>query len=165
MKITNFTKLTQHQISDLYSAEQQLVKALPKMAEAATTPGLKKGFEVHLKQTKEHVERLEKVAKSFEIKIDDVTCKGMKGLIAEGEEAIESIKEGVLLDAALIGAAQKVEHYEISGYGTLISHLEEAGFDEAVTILEKTLAEEEETDENLTTIAAAVNPQAFAERE
>ena len=161
MKITNFNELIKHQIADLYDAEKQLTEALPKMAKAATNPQLKTGFEKHLNQTKEQVTRLEEAAKACNLEIEDVVCKGMKGLIYEGKEVLESIDSDALLDAVLIGAAQKVEHYEISAYGTLITHLEEAAFTEAAEILEETLSEEEETNEKLTEIAKEVNSQAL----
>ncbi len=147
------------ELKDLYSAETQLVKALPKMAKAATSPDLQEGFEAHLEQTKGHVERLETIFKQLGESPKGKTCKGMQGLIEEGSEATEEY-EGDLLDAALIGAAQRVEHYEIAGYGTVIAFAEELGESEHVSLLNETLEEEEETDAKLTGLAEDINAQA-----
>jgi ferritin-like metal-binding protein YciE len=165
MKITNFTKLIEHQIEDLYDAEKQIVEALPKLVSAASDPGLKKGFEDHLKQTKKQVERLEEVAESLDFELKPITCKGMQGLIEEGEEVIDSVEEGILLDVALIGAAKRVEHYEITAYDTLLNHLEEAGLDDAISVLQTTLSEEEETDEILTALSVEVTSEAASDME
>jgi ferritin-like metal-binding protein YciE len=147
------------ELKDLYSAENQLVKALPKMAKAATSPDLKTGFAKHLEQTKGHVQRLETIFEQLGESPKGKKCKGMEGLIAEGSEAIEEY-EGELLDAALIGAAQRVEHYEMAGYGTVSAFAEELGESEHVTLLNETLEEEKETDEKLSALADDINAKA-----
>jgi ferritin-like metal-binding protein YciE len=147
------------ELKDLYSAENQLVKALPKMAKAATSEDLRAGFEEHLEQTKGHVQRLETIFKDLDEKPTGKKCKGMEGLIEEGAEAIEEY-EGDLLDAALIGAAQRVEHYEMAGYGTVSAFAEELGEAEHVALLNETLGEEEETDEKLSGLAETINANA-----
>jgi ferritin-like metal-binding protein YciE len=147
------------ELKDLYSAENQLVKALPRMAKAATSPDLRTGFEEHLEQTKGHVARLETIFEKLGESPKGKKCKGMEGLIEEGSEAIEE-HEGEVLDAALIGAAQRVEHYEIAGYGTVIAFAEELGESGHVTLLNKTLTEEKQTNEKLTDLAGDVNANA-----
>lgn len=147
------------ELKDLYNAENQLVKALPKMAKAATSPDLVSGFEEHLEQTKGHVERLESIFKSLGEDPKGKTCKGMEGLIEEGSEAIEEY-EGPVRDAALIGAAQRVEHYEIAAYGTVIALAQQLGEEEHVDALEQTLEEEKETDAKLTEVSESVNSEA-----
>ena len=147
------------ELKDLYSAENQLVKALPKMAKAATSPDLRAGFEEHLEQTKGHVQRLETIFEQLGQSPKGKKCKGMEGLIEEGSEAIEEY-EGELLDAALIGAAQRVEHYEMAGYGTVSAFAEELGESEHVTLLNETLEEEKETDEKLSGLAGDINAKA-----
>jgi ferritin-like metal-binding protein YciE len=147
------------ELKDLYSAENQLVKALPKMAKAATSPDLRAGFEEHLEQTKGHVQRLETIFEQIGESPKGKKCKGMEGLIEEGSEAIEEY-EGELLDAALIGAAQRVEHYEMAGYGTVSAFAEELGESEHVTLLNETLEEEKETDEKLSGLAGDINAKA-----
>jgi ferritin-like metal-binding protein YciE len=147
------------ELKDLYSAENQLVKALPKMAKAATSPDLRAGFEEHLEQTKGHVQRLETIFEQLGESPKGKKCKGMEGLIEEGSEAIEEY-EGELLDAALIGAAQRVEHYEMAGYGTVSAFAEELGESEHVTLLNETLEEEKETDEKLSALAGDINAKA-----
>lgn len=147
------------ELKDLYSAETQLLKALPKMAKAATSPDLRAGFEEHLEQTKGHVQRLETIFEQLGESPKGKKCKGMEGLIEEGSEAIEEY-EGELLDAALIGAAQRVEHYEMAGYGTVSAFAEELGDSEHVTLLNETLEEEKKTDERLTGLAGDINAKA-----
>jgi ferritin-like metal-binding protein YciE len=147
------------ELKDLYSAENQLVKALPKMAKAATSEELSAGFTEHLEQTRGHVERLEKIFKQLGESPKGKKCKGMEGLIEEGSEAIEEY-EGELLDAALIGAAQRVEHYEMAGYGTVIAFAEELGESNHVNLLNETLEEEKATDEKLTELSSEINAQA-----
>jgi ferritin-like metal-binding protein YciE len=148
------------ELKDLYSAENQLVKALPKMAKAASSDELRQGFEEHLEQTKEHVQRLEKIFQAIGESPKGKKCKGMEGLIEEGSEAMEEDYEGNVKDAALIGAAQRVEHYEIAGYGTVRSMAETLGEDDHVSLLEETLEEEKATDEKLTELAEQINTQA-----
>ncbi len=148
-------------LKDLYSAEKQLVQALPKMAEAATDEKLKLGFEEHLKQTEEHVSRLEEIAENLGNGVGGKKCVGMEGLVAEGEEIIKSGPPAEVLDAGLIAAAQKVEHYEIASYGTAITWAELMGHDRAVELLKRTLDEEEKTNEKLTAVAeGGVNEKA-----
>jgi ferritin-like metal-binding protein YciE len=153
MKLESLKDLYLEQLQDLYSAETQLVEALPKMAEAATAPDLKKGFTDHLKQTQEHVKRLERIFKSLGEKAGGETCKGMEGLIKEGNQMAKMKGEDAARDAGLIAAAQRVEHYEIAAYGTVRTYAELLGHDEHVTLLDKTLNEEEDTDERLTQLA------------
>ena len=148
------------ELKDLYNAETQLVKALPKLARAASSEELRRGFEDHLEQTKGHVERLQKIFDMLEESPKGKKCKGMEGLIEEGAEVTEEDYEGSLLDAALIGTAQRVEHYEIAGYGTVRSFAETLGESEHVSLLNETLEEEKETDEKLTELATQINAEA-----
>jgi ferritin-like metal-binding protein YciE len=151
--------LTQ-EIKDLYNAETQLVKALPKMAKAATSPELKKGIQTHLEETKVHVERLEQIAKMMDITPRGKTCKAMKGLVEEGAEVIEEEGDDTLRDLAIIVAAQKVEHYEIAGYGSARSLAEAAGLDDVAELLQATLDEEGATDKKLTELSMNLIPAA-----
>jgi ferritin-like metal-binding protein YciE len=153
-------KLYIDELKDLYNAENQLVKALPKMAKAASSDELRQGFEQHLEQTKGHVQRLETIFEKLGESPKGKKCKGMEGLIEEGSETMEDDYEGSVLDAALIGAAQRVEHYEIAGYGTVRTLAETLGENEAVSLLEETLQEEKETDEKLTELASQINTEA-----
>ena len=148
------------ELKDLYNAENQLVKALPKLARAAASDELRQGFEEHLEQTKGHVERLEKIFQMLDESPKGKKCKGMEGLIVEGSEVMEEDYEGSLLDAALIGTAQRVEHYEIAGYGTARSFAESLGETDHVSLLNETLEEEKETDQKLTELAKQVNTEA-----
>ncbi|TQI72162.1 ferritin-like metal-binding protein YciE [Gramella sp. Hel_I_59] len=149
----NLKDLFEHQLKDLYSAESQLLKALPKMAENATDAKLKKAFEAHLEETKEHQQRLEEVCKELEIKPTGETCKAMKGLIAEAEAFLKEDAEKEVRDAGLIADAQRVEHYEISGYGTVVRYAKELGYDSIAKKLQKTLDEEYTADEKLDKLA------------
>jgi ferritin-like metal-binding protein YciE len=142
-----------HELRDLYDAERQVSKALPKMAKGASTPELKTAFESHLEETREHIARLEKVFEIADERVRGKKCEGMAGLIEEGKSMLEEDGADAVRDAALIGAAQKVEHYEIAAYGTLIALARQAGMTKAVSVLEKTLSEEKATDEKLTAIA------------
>ena len=148
------------ELKDLYNAENQLLKALPKMAKAASSDELRQGFEEHLEQTRGHVERLEQIFESLDENPKGKKCAGMEGLVKEGSEIMREDFEGALMDAALIGAAQRVEHYEIAAYGTVSEFAKLLGQNEHVSLLEETLQEEKETDEKLTTIAKEINPQA-----
>jgi ferritin-like metal-binding protein YciE len=152
------------ELKDLYNAENQLLKALPKMAKAATSEDLSAGFEEHLEQTKGHVQRLDEIFKQLGESPKGKKCKGMEGLIEEGSEAIDEY-DGELLDAALIGAAQRVEHYEMAGYGTVIAFAEELGKSDHVELLNQTLEEEKQTDAKLTDLAGDINAQANQEEE
>ena len=148
------------ELRDLYNAENQLVKALPKMAKAASSDELRQGFEEHLEHTKGHIQRLEKIFQALGESPKGKKCKGMEGLIEEGSEAMEEDYEGNVKDAALIGAAQRVEHYEIAGYGTVRSIAETLGEPNHISLLEKTLEEEKETDKKLTELAQGIYTQA-----
>jgi ferritin-like metal-binding protein YciE len=161
MKESSLKELYVDELKDLYSAENQLVKALPKMAKAATSPDLKAGFEDHLKQTEEHVSRLEKIFKQLGESPKGKTCKGMEGLVEEGKEMIEEDPGDEELDAGLIAAAQRVEHYEMAGYGCVRNYAQLLGEDEAAALLEKTLTEEKETDSKLTQLAKKINVEAM----
>jgi len=149
----NLKDLFEHQVKDLYSAETQLLKALPKMAENATDAKLKKAFEAHLEETKKHQQRLEEVCEELEIKPTGETCKAMKGLIAEAEAFLKEDAEKEVRDAGLIADAQRVEHYEISGYGTVVRYAKELGYDSIAKKLQKTLDEEYKADEKLDKLA------------
>src|SRR5271165_2194332 len=146
MQMNRLRHLYIEELKDLYSAETQMVKALPKMANAASSEDLRVGFEEHLGQTKDHVARLEKILKALGESPKGKHCKGMEGLIKEGSEMIEERPEPEELDAGLIAAAQRVEHYEMAGYGCVRTYAQLLGENESVAILEKTLNEEKETD-------------------
>lgn len=147
------------ELRDLYSAETQLVKALPKMAKGSSTPELREAFEEHLRQTSEHVSRLEQIFEMLEEKPTGKKCLGMEGLVKEGAEMLKEEYENEVLDAGIIGAAQRVEHYEIAAYGTVRTFAEILGEDEHVTLLEQTLEEEKQTDEKLTQLAEQINSE------
>ncbi len=160
MKLESLNDVLEHEIQDLYSAENQIIDALPKMAEAATSEKLKKAFTTHLEETIEQIKRLKKAAQTLGIEPEGHTCKGMEGLLKEGEELLKE-EPSPVLDAALISAAQRVEHYEIAGYGSAITFAEMLKEDEAADILKETIAEEKHTDELLTHIAESeVNKEA-----
>ena len=153
MKIPALAKLLEDQLKDLYSAETQLTKALPKMAKKASSDNLKQAILAHLEETKQQVERLKRIAGTLGIKLTGKTCQAMEGLIQEGSEILEAEGPGPIIDSALIGAAQRVEHHEISGYGTavaLANHLEQA---DVVSLLQATLDEESAADEKLSLIS------------
>ena len=157
-------KLFLDQLADIYDAEQQLTKALPKMAKAAESDELREVIESHLEETEEHVSRLEQVAQSLDEKLKSQTCPAMKGLIKEGEELVSEHKNTAAIDAAIIAAAQKVEHYEIATYGTLATWAEQMGHDEAAKLLRQTEEEEAAADEKLTSVAESIaNERAQAE--
>ena len=149
------------ELRDMYSAENQLVKALPKMVKAAQSDALRKGFEQHLAQTKGHVDRLEQIFSAMDKSPKGSKCAGMEGLVEEGEEVIREQSGSDALDSGLIASAQRVEHYEIAGYGTVRTFAELLGEEEAVNLLQQTLDEEKETDEKLTELAKQVNAQAM----
>jgi len=145
------------ELKDLYSAESQLIRALPKMAKAATTPKLQQAFSTHLEETKVHAERLEAIMSELDESPRGKKCVAMEGLIEEGKETMEEDAEPGIMDLALIGAAQKVEHYEIASYGTARTLAELAGENRIAKILQKTLDEEGKTDKLLTAIAENVS--------
>lgn len=163
MKLDSLKDLYLEQLKDLYSAETQLLDALPKMADGASAPDLKQAFSEHLRQTQEHVRRLERIFDTLGENPKGHTCEGMKGLVREGEQMLGMKGEPAVLDAGLIAAAQRVEHYEIAGYGTVRTYAELLGHDDQVALLERTLDEEEQTDELLTRLAEShVNEEAFS---
>lgn len=145
--------LFEHQLKDLYSAENQLIKALPKMAKAANDAELKKAFEKHLEETETHVQRLEEVCEELDIKPNGEECKAMKGLIKEAQGMIDENADKEVKDAGLIAEAQRVEHYEISAYGTVVRYAKELGHTKIAAKLKKTLDEEYKTDDALTSLA------------
>jgi ferritin-like metal-binding protein YciE len=162
MKLESLKDLYMEQLKDLYSAETQLVDALPKMADACNSPELKNAFREHLNQTRQHVDRLEQIFKKLDESPKGETCEGMKGLLKEGEAMMKMKGEPEVIDAGLIAAAQRVEHYEIAGYGTVRTYAELIGDQDAVRLLERTLQEEEEADEKLTEIAEShINQEAL----
>jgi len=142
-----------HALSDVYSAEKQLTKALPKLARASTNTELKTAFETHLEETQGQIQRIDQIVELSGIKLKRVKCVAMEGLVEEGQEQIEEIEAGPVRDAALIGAAQKVEHYEIASYGTLAALAKQLGQNDAMKLLLETLAEEKATDEKLSLLA------------
>jgi ferritin-like metal-binding protein YciE len=164
MAAENLQELFVNELRDIYDAEKQLTRALPKMAKAAESEELRAAFEEHLEQTRGHVGRLEEVFKLLGMAARGKPCEGMKGLIEEGEEVMEEM-EGTTLDAALIASAQKVEHYEIATYGTLATFAEVLEMQDAKDLLGQTLEEEKEADEKLTAIASQINPEAETEGE
>src|SRR3954469_1231625 len=145
------------ELKDLYSAENQLLKALPKMAKAATSKSLQNGFTKHLKQTEGHVSRLEKVFEELGVSPRGKKCKAMEGLIEEGQEVIDEEADPHVKDAALIAAAQRVEHYEMAGYGCVRTYANLLNHKRAATLLQQTLNEEGETDKSLTKLAEQIN--------
>lgn len=159
----NLEDLFVAQLQDLYDAEHRLIEALPKMADAATNPQLKQAFELHLRQTQGHKDRLEQVFEMVGKSPKRETCEAMKGLIKEGDEMIGAKGDDDVKDAALIAAAQRVEHYEIAGYGTVRTFAQRLGRDDVARLLQQTLDEEAEADQQLTSIAeSSVNTRAAA---
>lgn len=152
-KIATFDDLFVHDLEDLLSAEQQLVEALPKMADAATSSALKTAFKNHLKETKTHITRIEKAFKKLGMEPKGHVCKGMQGLIKEGEDVMKNVTNPAVMDAGLIAAAQRVEHYEISGYGSARAHAQALGHTELVDLLQTSLDEEGNTNKLLTQLA------------
>jgi ferritin-like metal-binding protein YciE len=142
-----------HQLKDIYYAEKRIVGALPKMIEKTTSPELKEGFETHLGETKVHVRRLEQVFKMRGVEAESVTCPAIDGIIEEADEVAAEVADKKVLDAALISAAQAVEHYEIARYGTLIAWAKQLGRNDCASVLQETLSEERATDKKLTQLA------------
>ena len=166
MKLDTLKTLYVDELRDIYNAENQLLKALPKMAKAASSEELKDAFEKHLEQTKTHVERLEEVFEDIGEKPKGKTCKAMKGLIEEGSEILQEHGEESVIDAGIIVAAQKVEHYEIAGYGSVRTFAQLLGKDQSAELLQTTLDEESEANELLNQLAEdIVNPEALMEPE
>jgi ferritin-like metal-binding protein YciE len=163
MKMKTLEDLFVHELKDLYSAEKQLVKALPKMAKAATHQELRQAFEAHLKQTEQHVERLDEIFSQLQLSARGAKCKAMEGLITEGKEILAEDMEDDVRDAALICAAQRVEHYEMAGYGCARTFARDLGHHAAADLLQQTLEEEAAADEKLTEIAVGrINAEAMA---
>jgi ferritin-like metal-binding protein YciE len=166
MSLDTLEKLYIEELRDLYNAENQLLKALPKMAKGASSPELKDAFEKHLEQTKGHVERLEELFEQRDESPKGKTCKAMKGLIEEGSEILKEEGEDSVIDAGMIVAAQKVEHYEIASYGSVRTFANLLGKDEEAKLLQATLDEESETNEILNQLAEGiVNEEALSETE
>ena len=166
MKLDTLRKLYVEELRDVYNAEQQLVKALPKMAKGSSSDELREAIETHLDETKGHVERLEQIFVGLDESPKGKTCKAMKGLIEEGSEILEEKGEDSVIDAGIIAAAQKVEHYEIATYGTLRTWADLLDEDEASGLLQETLDEEGEADKKLNDLAEEiVNPEALAKSE
>jgi ferritin-like metal-binding protein YciE len=163
MSNESLQKLYVDELKDLFSAENQLVKALPRMAKAASSNELRVGFEKHLEQTKGHVQRLEEIFQSLDESPKGKKCVGMEGLVKEGSEVIEDGFEDAVLDAGLIGAARRVEHYEIAAYASVCEFAKVLGQTKHASLLEKTLAEETQTDGKLAELAKDINIQANEE--
>ena len=161
MSRNNLKSLYVDELRDLYNSEQQLIKALPKMAKAANSDELREGFERHLEQTREHATRLEQILSALGEPVKGKKCKGMAGIVAEGAEMMSEDFDGALKDAALISAAQRVEHYEIAAYGAVHAYAELMGEGEAAVLLQQTLDEEKETDQKLTELSEGINSEAF----
>ncbi len=162
MAVETIEDLFLDELKDLYSAEKQITKALPKLAKAASSTELRAAFENHLEETKGHVERLEQIFQTLGKKGAGKTCEGMKGLVLEGSEVLEDVEKGPVRDAGLIAAAQRVEHYEMAGYGTVRSMAKLLGKSEIMSLLEETLSEEKAADEKLTQVSKGVNQEAKA---
>jgi ferritin-like metal-binding protein YciE len=160
MKPTSLQELYVEQLNDLYDAEQQIIKALPEMIEAATSPALKQALSEHLEVTKAQATRLEQIFEGRGEKAKRQKCKGMQGVIAEGDDLVGDIKDADVRDAAIIASAQRVEHYEMAGYGTARTYATLLGEDEATQLLQTTLDEEKDADQTLTSLASKVNVDA-----
>jgi ferritin-like metal-binding protein YciE len=163
MAMDSLRALLTHELQDLYSAEQQLLEALPKMEQGATDPDLKQAFRDHLKQTRGHVDRLENAFGALSISASGETCKGMQGLIEEGSKMLKEKGDAAVRDAGIISAAQRIEHYEIAGYGSARTFAQKLGENGVAELLQKTLDEEGEADERLTQLAKSkINVEAMA---
>ncbi len=160
MELSSLQELYIEELKDLYSAENQIIKALPEMIKAASSKQLQAGFGRHLEETKTHVKRLEEIFDKLDTSPKGKKCKAMEGLLEEGEELMEEDASPEVLDAGLIAAAQKVEHYEIASYGTVRTYAELLGDQEAAQLLQETLDEEDETDKKLTELASNINLEA-----
>jgi len=158
--LSNLRDLLIDELQDLYDAENQLVKALPKIAQAANSDELREAIEEHLEQTKGHVQRLDEVFDHLGENAKGTHCDGMAGLLTEGKKMLEKKGDDSVIDAAIISAAQRVEHYEIAGYGCVVSFAKRLGESEAADLLGETLEEEKQADEKLTEIAESINAQA-----
>ena len=165
MKLESLQELYVYELKDMYNAEQQILKALPKMAKNASSPDLRAAFEEHLEQTRGHVDRLEQIFQKLDEPAKGQKCKGVEGIIAEGEAMIDEDAPPAVADAALITAAQRVEHYEMAVYGTVRNYARRLGFEDQARLLQQTLREEIETDKKLTMIADSyINEEAKSAR-
>jgi ferritin-like metal-binding protein YciE len=165
VKLNSLQDLYVSELKDLYDAENRIIKALPKMSEAANSPDLRAAFEEHLKQTRRHAERLEQILRELDESPKGKKCKGIEGIIDEGEDMMEEDAPDSVADAALIAAAQRVEHYEIAAYGTVRTYARRLGFEDHAELLNQTLQEEGETDKKLTSLAeTSINEEAKAAR-
>lgn len=153
MRLNSLQDLFEHELKDLYSAETQIAEALPKMAEAASSDGLKQAFKSHLEETKRQIGRLEEIGDQLGVRLTGETCEAAKGLIKEGQNLMKEGAADEVMDAALIGAAQRIEHYEMAGYGCARNYAKLLGHDEAARLLQTTLDEEKKADEKLNSIA------------
>jgi len=163
MSLDSLDKLFLDELRDMYNGEKQITRALPKMAKAAENPELQQAFSKHLKETEGQIQRLEQIFKELGEAVRGKTCKGLQGILEEGKEMMEEEGEDAVLDAALISAAQKVEHYEIASYGCLRAYAQLLGYDSAVRLLEQNLAEEEAADKKLTQLGeSGINEAAAA---
>ncbi|WP_443749437.1 YciE/YciF ferroxidase family protein [Asticcacaulis solisilvae] len=161
-KITTLEEAFVHELSDIYSAEKQMTKSLPKLAKASSNPDLAAGFTMHLEETQGQIERIDQIVEMLGIKLKRIKCLAMEGLVAEGEETIDEIEKGPVRDVMLIAGGQKVEHYEIASYGGLIAIAKALGYKDAAKLLADTLAEEKATDVKLNGIAmSSVNKDAL----
>lgn len=161
MPVKSMNDLLLDELKDLYSAEKQITKALPKMAKACNSAELKSAFEQHLKETENQIQRLDRVFETLGKSSRGKVCAGMKGLLEEGAEMIEEAEQGPVRDAALITAGQRVEHYEMAGYGSVREFAKLLGQEEIASLLDETLEEEKEADKKLNQISAEVNSQAL----
>ncbi len=164
MPIKSFQDLYTHELKDLYSAEKQITEALPKMAKAAESSELRQAFEAHLQETEVQIERLRQIFSLLDVNPGSTKCKAMEGLVAEGDDMIKSIPKGEIRDAALIAAAQRVEHYEMAGYGTVRTYAQILGFEDHRDLLQQTLDEEGATDDKLNALAERLNKVAVAQK-
>jgi ferritin-like metal-binding protein YciE len=162
MKLENLQQLYLKELRDLYDAEKQITEALPKLIDAASNPELKNGLQEHLNVTNTQISRLERIFQSLNEKPTGETCKGMKGVIKEGDEIVSAGGDPATVDAGIISAAQRVEHYEMAGYGTVRTYAKLLGQQEHANLLQQTLQEEEQADKTLTQIANTVNVEAKA---
>lgn len=165
MATNSLQELYVEQLQDLYDAEQQIIKALPKMIEAAQSEELRNALSEHLDVTRKQAERLEKICQELGEDVKGEKCKGMEGVLKEGSELVKDVENEEVRDAAIIAAAQRVEHYEMAGYGTARTYATLLGFDEAASALEETLAEEKEADETLSDLAEELNAEALNSEE
>jgi len=159
MSVETMQELLVDELKDLYSAEKQIVRAIPKLAKAVSTPELQAALLAHLEETKAQVERLEQIGELSGKKLTGKTCVGMKGVLEEGSEVLEDIQKGLVRDAALISASQRVEHYEMAGYGSAREFAKTLGLSEVASLLDETLAEEKEADKKLSLISKQVNSE------